>query len=522
MMQPSLVVLLWLIGLEAKGRLIVKPKSKRRRFVADARACNWTALEFNGRVLTEKLEMWNSMSSRGLSPPCAVIEPWDTSGVQAAVRFATSRGWKLRIHGGGHDYLQHSTWNGAVLTTRRLRRIKVQETIQMGAGTRWRDAYAALDAASYVAGGLGPEVGVVGFTLGGGINHGFCRRYGLAADNLVAATVVTAKGQVVVASKHSNRDLFWALRGGGGGNFGVVTEVEFRKHEGGGGIQYFFHLDNALAALRWLQTFGNRVAIADTRLGLDAHCYSADEVVVTLQWNLRDETEDFADYLSIFANRTLDWHLDRACEGVAIRPGSSWWVETACSRTAGAERSLLHSKPLDAIAQTSDNWFVDFVSDDLLRRALEVQAAATREIGARFVLCLEFFFNCTKENTAFAHHDSWFWYWECFAEPGRAEAACESFGTNLSLATDRLATIKGSYTNYNVDKYARALDLFYGRSLSGLRRVKRAWDPTDFFRHEKSIPIAMSFRRHGLRNKRDHATEGRALLETQDTSILRS
>ncbi|KAJ8598663.1 hypothetical protein CTAYLR_003071 [Chrysophaeum taylorii] len=461
--------------------------------------CNWTGLEFNGLVVGGDLELWNRHSDRYLGPPCAVLEPFDASAVQAAIRYARDHGLPLRVNGGGHDYLTYSSWNGPVLSTKRLERIEVgHDTLVLGAGVRWGEAYAQLD--RYVAGGLSPNVGVIGFLLGGGINHNYCRSYGLGVDNMLSATLVTAAGDLVRASRDENPDLFWALRGGGGSNFGVVTDVELRlgdAYESSGAIQYFFRfLRDTAAVLRRLQHFALEFALEDTRLGVEAHASAADDVQVLIQWNARKDADTFSRYLSAFASTNqihhTNWHLDRACDGLdfEIRSGAAVVVRTACfAQTAGVDHIETHSKPLNDLAQTGDNWFVDRVGDDLIHHALEIQRVAKQELDAHFVICLEFFYNCSKDDTAFPHADSWLWYWECFTAPGEPQAACDALGTNLSLATDRTAAILGSYTNYNTDKYADTLDLVYGPSLSRLSQVKRDWDPTDFFRHEKSIPL---------------------------------
>ena len=161
--------------------------------------------------------------------PAMIARVADTADVAAAVVHAAEHGLPLAVHGGGHS--SFGVVDGAlVVDTRDLTSIVVDpvaRTVRVGAGV----TVGALDEALGVHGlavtsGRVPSVGVTGFTLGSG--SGWLERVmGLAADNLRSATVVTADGRVVTASQTEHPDLFWALRGGGG-NFGVVTELELR------------------------------------------------------------------------------------------------------------------------------------------------------------------------------------------------------------------------------------------------------------------------------------------------------
>ena len=165
--------------------------------------------------------------------------------VAAALDFARERGVGLVIKGTGHDYLGRSGAPGSLLIwTHRMREITMHDTfcpagtdgpgvpaISVGAGTRWLEAYQmAARHGRYVQGGGCVSVGAAGgFPQGGGFGS-FSRRYGTAAGNVLEAEVVLASGEIVVANEARHADLFWALRGGGGGTFGVVTRLTMRTY----------------------------------------------------------------------------------------------------------------------------------------------------------------------------------------------------------------------------------------------------------------------------------------------------
>ncbi|MFB9831162.1 FAD-binding oxidoreductase [Actinoallomurus acaciae] len=163
--------------------------------------------------------------------PDLVIRPPDAAGVAAAVRYATAAGLAVTVRSGGHSMAGLSTnTDGMVIDLRNLCAVEVLDRtsrrVRIGAGATWGAVTAAL--APYGLGltaGDTREVGVGGLTLGGGIGW-LVRRHGLAIDNLVAADLVTADGELIRADPEQHGDLFWALRGGGG-NFGVVTSFEF-------------------------------------------------------------------------------------------------------------------------------------------------------------------------------------------------------------------------------------------------------------------------------------------------------
>ena len=170
----------------------------------------------------------------------------DALDVAAAVKFAKRHNLRLVVKGGGHSYFGASNAPDSLLVwTRSINKVAMvdafvaqgcppdsaQPAVHVGAGAMWADAYAELTTRGgrYVQGGGCTTVGVAGLVQGGGFGN-FSKGYGTAAASLIEAEVVTADGQVRIANACTNPDLFWALKGGGGGSFGIVTRLTLRTH----------------------------------------------------------------------------------------------------------------------------------------------------------------------------------------------------------------------------------------------------------------------------------------------------
>jgi FAD/FMN-containing dehydrogenase len=176
----------------------------------------------------EHRKVWNGSIDRS---PAAIARCANTQEVVDAVGLARDSGLPTAVRCGGHSFPGASTCDdGLVIDLSRMKGIEIDPeagTARVEAGVLLGE----LDAATQehglaVPAGIVTHTGVAGLTLGGGIGW-LQRKYGLTIDQQLAATMVTAGGEVVRASEDENADLFWGLRGGGG-NFGVVTEFEFR------------------------------------------------------------------------------------------------------------------------------------------------------------------------------------------------------------------------------------------------------------------------------------------------------
>jgi FAD/FMN-containing dehydrogenase len=191
--------------------------------------------------------------------PAAIVRCRDAADVVACVRFGRKHGTEIAVRGGGHSAGGFGTWDDALVIDLSLMRgttvSPANHTVRADGGCTLGDIdHATVAFGMAVPTGILASTGIAGLALGGGVGY-LSRRFGLTADNLLAADVVLADGTLVTASESSHSDLFWALRGGGG-NFGIVTSFTFRCHDiGDNGViiggPVLYDLPDAPAVMRW-------------------------------------------------------------------------------------------------------------------------------------------------------------------------------------------------------------------------------------------------------------------------------
>src|SRR6476659_6932914 len=220
--------------------------------------------QVRGRVITaadedydEARKVHNGMFDRR---PLAILQAEQVGDVIGAVNVARENGLDLSVRGGLHSGPGFGTNDGGlVIDMSKMRTVRVDprhKTARADAGATLGDFnYATHAFGLATTGGIISTTGIAGLTLGGGIGY-LDRALGLSIDNLISADVVTADGKFLTASERENEDLFWGLRGGGG-NFRVVTSLEYRlsKVDQVFAGPIFYNLDDAATVLRMFDEY---------------------------------------------------------------------------------------------------------------------------------------------------------------------------------------------------------------------------------------------------------------------------
>ncbi len=296
--------------------------------------------------LTQTLGWANAWTTK---PSVYAVAARNADDIAAAVNFARENRLRLVVKGGGHSYQGTSNAPDSLLVwTRHMNDIAVhdafvpqgceskqapQPAVTVGAGAIWLHAYDAVTTKTggYVQGGGCTTVGVAGLIQSGGFGS-FSKHYGLAAAGLLEAEMVTADGKVRIANPCTNPDLFWALKGGGGGSFGVVSKVTLRVRElpeFAGGAMFTVKASSDEAFRRLLHQFFElyRASLFNDHWGEQAHVNTNNSLTISMVSHGLETAQAkqvWQPFLDWIARSPADYSL-KAPPIIGSMPARGWW-----------------------------------------------------------------------------------------------------------------------------------------------------------------------------------------------------
>ena len=430
--------------------------------------------------------IWNGAIAR---QPALIVRPTSTEGVARTIAFVRESGADVTVRGGGHSAAGSAVAEGAVMIDlSRLAGVRVDPETRrayVGGGATW----AAVDAATAphglaVVGGTVSHTGVAGLTLSGGMGW-LTSQQGLACDNLVEATLVTADGRTVTASDQTHPDLMWALRGAGS-NFGVVTELVFALQE-----------VNPMAHLGLL--FWPAEAAADTFAFAREYLFELPENIGALVAAMSAPPEPFVpeEY--------------RGVPGIAVLVAGWGSAEEHAAAVAPLRArnplfELVTPIPHVALQQALDNaepWGIhSYVKslnlDDWPDEAIDI--LLTRLVGRRSPMSYVPMFplrgrfrQIPDDATAWGSPRNTRWALALLAiAPDEASyAADRAWVRDLWQALRPYASDGSAYLNFEADADDSRVRASYGDAkYRRLAVLKAEWDPDNVFRHNPNIPPA--------------------------------
>lgn len=377
--------------------------------------------------------------------PLAVVRCSNPADVASTLAYARESGTHVTPRGGGHCFAGRSSTDGIVLDLTPMNDVSVRDGVAtIGAGARLAEVYAGLNRHGLtLPAGCGPTVGITGLTLGGGLGL-LGRRYGLTSDRLRAAQVVLADSRVVDCSADREKDLFWALRGAGGGQLGVVTSLVFDPVPTEPATRF---------ALTWPLTAAEDVLVAWQEIAPDA----PDEVSANLKID--------AERVTVFGAGSPEHFLALAPVTSEISTMPYYELKQSFDDIGGLDgpvtsRSEFFARPLPADAVTT---LLDGLGPGRELNFTPMGGAYNRTPATA---------------TAFAHRGERFMIEHVSTDPDWVHA---SWTAVHGFASGRV------YPNFPDPHLVDPATAYHGENLARLREIKAHFDPARLLRFPQSL-----------------------------------
>jgi FAD/FMN-containing dehydrogenase len=435
--------------------------------------------------------------------PIAIARCASADDVKRCLEFVRTTGTPVAARSGGHSYAGYSTTSGLVIDVGPIKQVERgagASTARVGGGATLIDVYSGLAAVNQgVPGGSCPSVGITGSTLGGGIGV-VGRKYGLSCDALTAVELVTADGTFIRCSENSEPDLFWAHRGGGGGNFGIVTALEFRTHPTRSLTRFLLRWDwshaNAVVAAwqQWMPTTPNELW---SNLHLDGAGSASDQAHIYVSGvyvGPPDLLQPYLDQLQAAAKAPMTTRFVK--EDSYLR---TMFVEAGCASLSDDACHEPTAVPGGKLGRETNAARSDFVGQplsgtgiDVLLNAIEGRRSLGLPGGSVLFDAYGGAINAVAPaDTAFVNRDTI----GClqYVAPWPAGAPAATVQANQSwldaLYSAMRPHVSGfAYLNYIDPNLSAWQHAYYGANLDRLVSVKAAADPADLFAFKQGVP----------------------------------
>ncbi len=429
----------------------------------------------------EARKIWNAMIDRR---PAAIVRCADAGDVAPAIEFARANGLDISIRGAGHNIAGNAVCDGGLMIdfsamkNVRIDAAKKRAYVQPGATLHdFDEAAQAHGLATPV--GINSTTGIAGLTLGGGFGW-LTRQYGLTIDNLVSADVVTADGKKLVASETENADLFWAIRGGGG-NFGVVTQFEFKLHPVGPEVLAGLMVFPFSQAKQVLTKYGEFAATSPRELNvwvvlrkapplpfLPADVHGKEVVVLAVFYSGKiAEGEKLIAHLRSFGNPVGE-HL-------GPMPYVQWQQAFDPLLTPGA-RNYWKSHNFTELSDGAVGSMIDFAGK-LPSPHCEIFVGLIEGVANQV----------PAQATAYSNRDAKF----VMNVHGRWEQASEDSGgiawARAFFNASKPYASAGAYVNFMTEEESGRIGAAYGPNFDRLKEIKRKYDPNNVFHLNQNI-----------------------------------
>lgn len=456
----------------------------------------------SGEKYTELNWQWTTLN--GQIEPLAYLVATAISDIQYAITCCQLSNIRVVARSGGHSFVKNGfgDYRSLVVDLRKLNEISLhpeQMQCEIGAGARigyisytlWEKGNFLLPA------GICPTVGIAGLTLGGGYGH-YSRLFGLALDNVIGMEMVDATGKLLVINNSTNNDLFWALRGGGGGSFGIVTKFKFKMYTAPEsvlfGMYYYKFKDFTIFFNAWqdlITDLPNHISclllIEQNSIVILLYAFNHQNLEIS-----PESVNSFKRLLNSFSFPVL------TKESTQLLSYPDFLIHDARSFSYAL---LTHPSQFANLTKhrfegwkKAKSFYVDkYLSKDKISELNELLVDYVKDAGLLIEVCGGAINHFSSTESSFIHRNNLYSIQLYFPLAGSKESNMAA-DSALKIFYDESKAIfdhQESYQNYLDQDIPDALNRYYGTNLKKLIQIKSKIDPNNVFHHPQSIPVSL-------------------------------